>query len=264
VDEDFVPTLGLRLVSGRNFGPAEAEGARTVLLNESAARAFGYEDPVGRRLFRSDQIYEIVGVVNDWHTNSIHSRIYPVVLFPAPETASSLVMRLPEGGESSVLGQIREIWERLVPGRVFQYAFVDDLLAGAYEKEQRLVSLLVFFCGLTVFVACLGIVGLASYGTKQRTKEIGVRKILGASVSGVIGLLIKSFARWVVIANLLAWPVAYYAAGRWLRSFAYRTPIGVWPFVLAGLLALTVALLSVIYQAYRAAAANPIHSLRYE
>ncbi len=264
VDADFVPTLGLQIIRGRNFEEGRAADADAVLVNETAAEVFGFDDPVGGRLFNLDRVFRIIGVVKDWHTNSIHSRIYPTVIFPADENSSTVVVRLKPGGQPATLARIQEIWNRVLPGQTYEYAYVDDVLLEAYNKERRLAGLLISFCLLTVFVACLGIFGLASYTTEQRTKEIGIRKILGANVTGVIALLVRSFTVWVLFAWAVACPLAYFIVKKWLQAFTYRTPLGPWPFLLAGGLALAIALVSIAYQTIKAALTNPADVLRYE
>jgi putative ABC transport system permease protein len=264
VDADFIPTMGLNILSGRNFEVGRTADEETVLINESAAQSFGFEDPLGKFLYREEEAYRIIGILKDWNTNSIHSPIYPMVLFPADETATKLVVRLPGEGAQEVISRIREVVTGILPGQIFDYAYVDELHLRAYDEERRLASLLVSFCELTILVACLGIFGLSAYSTEQRTKEIGIRKVLGSSVSGIVLLLTKNYARWVIVANLFAWPAAYFAANRWLQSFAYRTSVGIVPFIVAALMTLVVALLSVIFQTLRAATSNPVHSLRYE
>jgi putative ABC transport system permease protein len=263
-DAAFVPAMGLEVLRGRNFEEGRAGDEESALINEKAALALGFEDPLGHVLSSGGRAFRIVGVLKDWHTNSIHSPIYPTVLFPADESASTLVVRLAPGAEARTLEEIRGVWERVLPGQMFEYAFVDDVIDEAYGKERRLAEFLVFFCLLTVFVACLGVFGLASFTAEQRTKEIGIRKILGAETPGIVALLVRSFTGWVIIGWAVAVPIAVYAAGRWLRGYTYRTTLGPGPFLAAGLLALTVALLSVIFQAVRAASADPVDALRYE
>lgn len=256
--------MGLNLLAGRNFEVGRTSDEEAVLINETAAQSFGFEDALGKFLYREDKAYRIIGILKDWNTNSIHSPIYPMVLFASDETATKLVVRLPAEGAKEVISRIREVVTGLLPGQIFDYAYVDDLHLRSYDEEKRLASLLISFCELTIFVACLGIFGLAAYSTEQRTKEIGIRKVLGSSVSSIVFLLTRNYTRWVIVANLFAWPAAYYAVNRWLQSFAYRTSIGISPFIIAALMTLVVALLSVILQTLRAATANPVHSLRYE
>lgn len=263
-DADFLAAMGLSLVAGRNFEADRPPDPNGVLVNEEAVRAFRLEEPVGSRLRTEDETYEVIGVLRDWHTNSIHSPIYPVVVYPSGEDASELVALLPAGRTSETVREIRAAWNALMPGQTLDLEFVDEVLARAYVEDRRLAVLLVSFCGLIVFVACLGIFGLASFSAEQRTKEIGVRKVLGASVPALVLLLARNYSRWVLWANLFAWPAAYLSARKWLDGFAYRTPVGLSPFVLAGLLALAIAFASVLVQTVKAAAARPIDSLRYE
>jgi len=264
VDADFVPTMGLNLVAGRNFEVGRTSDEEAVLINENAVQSFGFEDALGKFLYREDKTYRIIGILQDWNTNSIHSPIYPMVLFPSDKTATKLVVRLPENETKEVISRIREVVTGFLPGQIFDYAYVDDLHLRAYDEERRLASLLISFCELTILVACLGIFGLSAYSTEQRTKEIGIRKVLGSSVSSLVFLLTRNYTRWVIVANLFAWPAAYYAVTQWLQTFAYRTSVGIGPFIIATLITLAVALFSVIFQTLRAATANPIHSLRYE
>jgi len=264
VDKDFIPTMELKLSAGRNFEYGRTADKETVLLNETAVQNLGLEDPIGKFLYRGKKAYRIIGVLDDWNTNSIHSRIYSTVLFHADETAGNLVLRLPSARNQEVISRIRQVVYGLFPEQIFDYAYVDDLHLRAYDEERRLASLLISFCQLTVFVACLGIFGLAAYSTEQRTKEIGIRKVLGSSVSSIVMMFTSKYVRWVIVANVLAWPAAYFAVNRWLQAFAFRTEIGLRPFIIAGLMTLAVALFSVIFQTLKAALSNPTDSLRYE
>lgn len=264
IDADLIPVMGLKILAGRNFEVGRTADEEAVLINETAARSFGLKNALGKFLYREDKAYRIIGILKDWNTNSIHSPIYPMVLFLADETATKLVVRLPVEGAKEVIARIREVVMGLLPGQIFDYAYVEDLHFRSYDEDRRLASLLISFCELTIFVACLGIFGLAAYSTEQRTKEIGIRKVLGSSVSSIVLLLTSNYTRWVIVANIFAWPAAYYAANRWLQSFAYRTSVGISPFIFAALLTLVVALISVIFQTLKAATANPVHSLRYE
>jgi len=167
--------------------------------------------------------------------------------------------RIPE-----TLAHIEKTWKEFSPGFPFDFHFIDDLVDSQYKNEERLARTVGYFAALGIFIACLGLFGLASFLAEQRTKEIGVRKILGASVAGILMLLSKEFSKWVVAANIVAWPLAYYALNKWLADFAYRTNIGIWPFLIAAVVALAIAVMTVSYQSIRAATANPIDSLRYE
>jgi putative ABC transport system permease protein len=219
-DPDFIPTFGLKIIEGRNFEPEGVEGTDVVLVNETAVKAFGLADPVGRVIYRDGRALRIIGIVRDWHTNSLHSLIEPVVMTPSDQKASSLVVRLPRRDRQAVLARIREVWISLMPDQAFDPIFVDDYLNEAYQKEKRLAALLVSFCGLTVLVSCLGIFGLASYSAEQRTKEIGIRKVLGASVTEINVLLSMGYLRWVLAASVAAGPVAYLEGGKMVAGVA--------------------------------------------
>ena len=263
-DLDFVPILGLKLEMGRNFEKGRIGDRDTVLINEKAAKSLDLENPIGSFLVRSDKTYQIIGMLEDWNTNSIHSRIFPTVLFLSDETAGELIIRLPSEENQAVISRIKRLMSELTPEQIFDFAYISDLHHQSYDEDRRLASLLISFCLLTVFVACLGIFGLAAYSTEQRTKEIGIRKVLGSSITKIILLFTRSYARWVFTANLLAWPVAYYFVNKWLQSFAFKTKVGFGPFLFAGLITLAVALISVIFQTLKAALAAPVDSLRYE
>lgn len=264
VDEDFISTMELELTAGRNFEYGRVADKEAILINETAVQSLGLENPLGQFIYRGEKAYRIIGILKDWNTNSIHSRIYPTVLFHADEASGELAVRLPSRRNQEVIARIREVVNEIFPEQIFDYAYVDDLHLRAYDEERRLASLLISFCQLTVFVACLGIFGLAAYSTEQRTKEIGIRKVLGSSVSQIVMIFTSKYVRWVIVANVLAWPAAYFAVSRWLQAFSFRTSIGIVPFITAGLMTLSVALLSVIFQTLKAALSNPADSLRYE
>jgi putative ABC transport system permease protein len=264
IDEDFVNTIGLRLITGQGFQKARVTDKNKVLINQSAARKLGHENQVGKTIFRGEEAFQIIGILDDWNTNSIHSPIYPLVLHRADETASELVVKLPSPNASTVVTQIRDLWTKLLPQQIFESAYVDDYLLRAYYQEQRLADLLISFCQLTVLVACLGIFGLASFSIEQRTKEIGIRKVMGASVGTIVLLLTKKHVYRVLIANVFALPVGYYAVNKWLQTFAYRASINIGHFVLPGIIVLVVTMVSILFQTLKAARANPVDSMRYE
>jgi putative ABC transport system permease protein len=264
VDHDFLPTFGIELVSGRNFSrdfPSDVKGA--YILNESAVKEIGWDSPLGKQL----KIVEkgtVVGVVKDFHFKSLHQQIEPLALYLCPEYFEYLSVRIRPGVIPQTLAFLKDKWQELVPNQLFQYSFLDEDFDRLYKAEMRLEKIFGIVTSLAVFIACLGLFGLAAFTAEQRTKEIGVRKVLGASVTGIFILLSKEFTRWVLVANVIAWPLAYYAMSRWLQNFAYRTSIELWIFLLAAAVAFVVALLTVSYQAVRAALANPVESLRYE
>lgn len=263
-DPRFVPAFGIKLVQGRNFEEGREADKTAVLLNETAVKALGLQNPIGSRLLQGKSSFEVIGIVRDFNTNSIHSPIYPVAILPAIYDLSTLCVRVPPGNESAAIAGIRSAWNEVFPASPFSYTNVDETVDRAYDNEKKLASLLFSFCGLAAFIAALGIFGLSAFIGEQRTKEIGVRKVLGAKVSQIVVLLTKSFFRWVLAASVLAWPVAYFVLGKWLQSFAFRAPIGALPFLASGSLALAIALLTVSYQAVKTALANPVESLKYE
>jgi putative ABC transport system permease protein len=270
VDCDFIPTMGIELLAGRNFSSElETDQRLSVIINETAAKRFGWEDPVGKTIgtFTSATAMmkrTVIGVVKDFHIESLHKEIGPLLITNNPEWLNSLSVRLSPHNIPETLGFLSKKWRQYNPLRPFQYSFLDESFDAQYRADERLSQIFSYFSILAIFIACLGLFGLASYTAEQRTKEIGIRKILGASISGIVKLLTEEFSRWVLFANIIAWPVAYFAMRKWLQGFAYRTSIGFLTFVWSALIALSIALLTVSYQALKAAKANPVKSLRYE
>jgi putative ABC transport system permease protein len=266
-DEHFLATFGVRLLSGRNFRTDAPAGNVPILINETAARQFQLANPVGQRFVNrsGSKTYEVVGVVRDFHANSLHSPIMPLFLIHKTDSNDSLTLHLSAGSRwTDILPGLKQLWGRIVPGEDFQYEWGEDLIAAAYADEEKLAMLLGIFCLLVLLVASLGIFGLASHAAEVRTKEIGIRKVMGATVFGIVRLITREFVILVVLANLIAWPLAYYFMNRWLQTFAYRTTIGFGIFFISGLAALVIALLTVSYQSIRTARRNPVDSLRYE
>jgi putative ABC transport system permease protein len=270
VDSDFIPTMGIALLAGRNFSPdLKTDQTRSVIINETAAKRFGWDDPVGKtigEISNSGGILkrQVIGVVKDFHIDSLHREIGPLLITNNAEWLNTLSLRLSPQNIPETLSFLSEKWRRHNPLRPFQYTFLDDSFDAQYKADERLSKIFSYFSILAIFIACLGLFGLASYTAEQRTKEIGIRKVLGATISGILKLLTREFSKWVLFANLIAWPVAYYAMNRWLQGFAYRASIELTFFVLSAAIALAIALLTVSYQALRAAKADPVKSLRYE
>jgi len=229
------------------------------MLNETAARQFGWENPVGQELvWYDDEITRrgtVIGVVKDFHFQSLHKNIEPLLFQVMPSEFNYLLVKINAGQVSGALDFIESKWKAFDPNGSFEYSFLDEDFSRLYRAEERMESIFSAFTLLTLFIACLGLFGLVS-------KEIGVRKVLGASVSGLVLLFSKEFALLVLAANIIAWPLAFFSMNRWLHDFAYRIEIDWWIFALAGGLALVIALLTVAYQAIKAAVANPVESLR--
>jgi putative ABC transport system permease protein len=270
VEHDFFRTYGMTLVAGRDFSvDVPSDATEAFILNETAVRRLGFASPeaaVGAPFgtFAPNRNGRIIGVVRDFNYESLHRRIVPMVTYIAPEQANTLSLRIAPGSLDRVVKHIQAAFDSYYPSGTIKYEFLSTRLAALYRNEERTMKMFFFFGLLAIGVGCLGLVGLAAYSAERRTKEIGIRKILGASVPSLAGLLSREFTRWVVAANVVAWPVAYFGMTKWLQNFAYRVSIGVWPFLLSGMLALFIALATVSFQAARSALADPVESLRYE
>jgi putative ABC transport system permease protein len=271
-DYEFVDTYGFEVTHGRQFSrefSTDIDGA--VLINQAAAREIGYtpEEAVGKKLLRFVDVNEfseltIIGVVQDFHFKSLHKIIEPCLLVLDPDDFDTVSVRIMPGDVRGTLGFIQRKWGEIFPGEQFEYTFLDNRIDLLYRSEGRMRSLFLIFSFLSIFVACLGLFGLAAFTAEERTKEIGVRKVMGASSGNILVLLSKEFAKWVLVANVIAWPLAYFVMSKWLQNFAYQTGIGIWPFILSAILALLIALFTVSYQSIKAAITDPVECLRYE
>jgi putative ABC transport system permease protein len=271
-DYDFVPTYGMKVIAGRNFSRAYGTDSTSFILNASATRSLGLQQPaqaVGRKFQYGDQKGRIVGVLDDFHFESMHQAIVPLVLVMAPPGSSGFGynwVSIKIGG-SNVAGGISHIektWRKYLPKTPFEYTFLDEKFDQLYRSEQRQGTLFTSFSSIAIFIACLGLLGLSAFAISQRTKEIGIRKVLGASVSSIVTMLSKDFLKLVAIAAVIAFPIAWYAMHNWLTDFAYRISIQWWIFLVAGVLATAVALITIGLQAIRAASSPPVKSLRTE
>ncbi|MBN1221905.1 MAG: ABC transporter permease, partial [Candidatus Aminicenantes bacterium] len=270
VDADFIPTLGIEMASGRNFSPdLESDIDRSVIINETAARKFGWEDAIGKSITeftKSGKMNKktVIGVVKDFHIESLHKEIAPLHISCSNDYLNSLSIRISPENIPETMALLRDKIRQFAPHQPFTYTFLDDSFDSQYRAEERLSRIFTYFSVLAIFIACLGLFGLASFTAEQRTKEIGIRRVLGASVTGILILLTREFTKWVVISNIIAWPLAYFALNKWLQGFAYRTHISVTVFVFSLAISFLIALLTVSSQALRAATTDPIKSLRYE
>jgi putative ABC transport system permease protein len=275
IDNDFAHVIGFELKEGKFFAK-ETNDSLYVLLNETAVKTMGMTDPVGKRLLKVQQnndgtsvtkFYTILGVVKNFHFQSLRDEITPLVLYcneAFGNTNGYVAVRLKSGKFASAISQIESHWKEFVPGQPFKYEFLDDNLTHGYAEEQRSGKLFSVFSGLAIVIACVGLFGLSAYTASLRTKEIGIRKVLGASVAGVILLLSKDFTKLVIIAFILAVPLAGWMMSEWLGNFAYRISLGIDSFFLAGGIALGIAWLTVSYQSIKAAIVNPVKSLKSE
>ena len=271
IDHDFFPTLRMNIFQGRNFSPDFGTDATSaVIVNQTAARRYGWENPIGKTIRAQSgedmkwDTYVVVGVVEDFHRTSLHSVIAPQLIGNDPARFDEIVIRISEANPDTTLGLLEEKWKDIYPQLPFDFFFLDTLIESQYGTEERLSDILSSFSVFAILIACLGLFGIASFAAEQRTKEIGIRKVLGASVPGVVTLLSRDFLKLIAIANLVSWPLAYFGMQKWLQNFAYKTGINVWIFILTGILAMGIALLTVSYQSIKAALLDPVVAIKYE
>lgn len=265
---DYVKTMGIQLVDGRDFSPEYSLDTNNYLLNEAALKKIGYKDPVGKELTMWGDKGTIIGVMKDFHHNSLHVPIDPLIIRLFKNSWKTywgnILIRTEKGKTKEAIASMEKVFRQFNPGFPFRYYFTDEEMLKNYKAEQTVSKLSRYFSFLAIFISCLGLFGLVTFTAEQRVKEIGIRKVLGASVSGIVRMLSRDFLILVLIAAMIAFPVAWWAMNRWLGDFAYRIDIGWWVFVVAGIAALLIALLTVSFQAIKAAIANPVKSLRTE
>ena len=269
VDYDFPETLKIEMVEGRSFSreftsDAGVDAGVSYLVNEEMAKLMGVKSAPGARLTYWRKTGKIIGVMKNFNFQPLNTKVNPLVLVLDPEKIQNMVIRIQPKNISSSIGFIKDTWEKTVTNYPFEYTFLDERFDRGYRGIERVGNLLNSFAVLAVFIACLGLFGLASFLAEQRTREIGIRKVLGAPVSGIVFMLSKEFTRCVLVANIFAWPAAYWALSKWLENFAYRTDIGILTFILSGLTALIIALMTVSYKSIKAAKTDPVHALKYE
>jgi len=262
-DPDFVGLMGLDVIEGRNFSyETQTDLDRTYLLNQEAVRQLGFEDPVGRTV--GSERNTVIGIVKDFHYSSLHSKIGPMAISWRVNWTRRPCIKIAGTNIADSIKHIENVYKEFCPGFALEYGFLDESFARQYEAEKRLKQLLQYFVAIAIVISCLGLFALTAFIAEQKTKEIGIRKVLGSSNTGIFILLSKNFTKWVLVANLISWPIAYFVLSKWLKSFAYHINISLMIFVLSGLMALAIALLTVGYQALKAASANPADCLRYE
>jgi putative ABC transport system permease protein len=286
VSEDFFKTLGMEIVAGRalsedfasdsmpSISPDTPEVNGGVIFNETAAKMAGWnnpEDAVGQRLYSAFSFggtdyrmnYEVVGIINDAHYGSVRSDIAPIS-YTLDQSRNVMVIKVKAEKLTEAVAFIDEVWSEMIPDSQIERAFLDEKYAALYSEESKTFELFMGFAGIAAAIACLGLYGLASFAAERRTKEIGIRKVLGATVTNIVGLLSWDFSKMVVVANVIAWPVAWYLMADWLQAFAYRVEMEVGPFIIAGVLAFMLALATISIRAFKAARQNPVLALRYE
>lgn len=271
VTYDYVKTMGIQLIAGRDFDPSYSLDTMNYLVNEAAARKIGYKDPVGKELTMWGDKGTIIGLMKDFHHNSLHVPIEPLILrlFKGSWVNEggywgNVIVRTEKGKSKQAIASMEKVFKQFNPGFPFRYYFTDDEIAKNYKAEHTVSKLSRYFAFLAIFISCLGLFGLVTFTAEQKTKEIGIRKVLGASVTGIVRMLSKDFLKLVLVATVIAFPIAWWAMHKWLNDFEYRVDIGWWVFIVAGVVALLIALLTISFQSVKAALANPVKSLRTE
>ncbi|HEY6902394.1 MAG TPA: ABC transporter permease, partial [Puia sp.] len=271
VDPDYLELYGMKLSAGRKFEPTDYNPdfgkLHNIILSSSAVRVLGFasdEKAIGGQIILFSKKWEIVGVVRDFHQKSLRYAVEPTALLPTYGTNSSISVKVNTANIAATMAAVKAQYENFFPGNLFDYFFLDDKFNEQYKNDQLFGKAFALFAGFAIFIACLGLLGLSLFGTTQRIKEIGVRKVLGASVANIVLLLSKEFVLLIGVSFLLAAPVAWWIMHQWLQDFAYRIALSPWIFVGAGVLALFIALATISFQAIRAALANPVKSLRTE
>jgi putative ABC transport system permease protein len=269
IDEDYISTLAMKIKSGRDFSAQMPSDSNAIVINETAAKFLGFTDPVNKVVYRSSggpnptyKPYTIIGMVKDFNFSSLRDNISPVVMQLNTDN-SSLSIKVNTANMPALLSQIENKWKGFTPAH-FQYSFMDQDFDAMYRSEQRIGTIFIAFTTLAIVIACLGLFGLAAYAAEQRTKEIGIRKVLGASIATIAGMLSLDFIKLVCISILIASPIAWYLMQKWLQDFAYRIGIAWWVFAIAGVAALFIAFITISFQSIKAAVANPVNSLRSE
>ena len=264
VDFDYIRTVGLQVTGGRDFSEDFSTDREAYLINESLARQLDWTDPVGKTISRSGD-HTVIGVVKDFHFAPVHQEIGPLIFDMRPYLGYDyLLVRFRTGNLPGLISDIRKAWEEIDPNEPFEYSFMDDVFGEAYKSEQRMSSMLLYFAILAILIASMGLFGLALFNTEQRTREIGVRKVFGSSVSGVMLLLSGKFSRWVLLANILAWPVSYLIIREYMQMYAYKINLPVWIFFMSAAGVYLIAIITISLQSYRAGVTNPGVALRYE
>ncbi len=270
VDQDYIPTLGMKMVAGRNFSRQMSTDSTAIIINESAAKLLAFPDPLNKLLYLPQdnmakvmKPYHIVGVVKDFNFKSLRENVTPVILFNDNNTGA-ISIRMKSADLEALVYQVKDKWTKFAPNQAFNYSFMDGDFDKLYRTEQRTGQIAVSFTSLAIIIACLGLFGLAAYAAEQRTKEIGIRKVLGASISNIIGMLSKDFIKLVMLAILVAVPIAWYFMHKWLQGFAYHRDIQWWIVAAAGAGAILIAFITISFQSIKAALTNPVKSLRSE
>jgi putative ABC transport system permease protein len=264
VDYDMLETLGISMKQGRSFSTAFGADSTKIIFNEAAIRFMGLRDPIGKKVKTWGTEMQIVGIAKDFHFQSLHEQVKPLLFFLAPGNTWRFMAKIETGKEQQVIGRLEQLYRQFNPGLPFEYSFLDADYQKLYVAESRVSVLSRYFAGLAILISCLGLFGLAAFTAERRKKEIGIRKALGASARSVVILLSKDFLKLTLIAILLAFPLSWWMASQWLSSFAYRIYLGSGIFVVTGVSIIIITLLTISFQAIKAALSNPVTSLKAE
>jgi putative ABC transport system permease protein len=264
VDHNLIETLGIQVIDGRSFSDAYRAGDQGLIFNETAIKLMGLKEPVGTKINMWGEDRTIIGVVKDFHISSLHEMISPLVFYFDSQKASTFMVKIAPGKERETIGKVEDLYKKFNPGYLFEYRFLDELYQAQYISEQRVSVISKYFAALGIIISCLGLFGLAAYNAAVRTKEISIRKVLGASVGNVMGMLSKDFVVLIIISMVIGFPLSWIAMNAWLDGFAYRVSIGADVFIMAGISMIILALITVSYQSLRAALTNPVKSLGTE
>jgi putative ABC transport system permease protein len=265
VDPDFIRTTGLEIIKGRNFSwDLETDNKLTVILNETAVKNFGLADPIDFEVELFNFKAKVIGVVKDFHNESFQEEIKSLLLWNVPNYCNNLSIKVNRFKTEEIISYINKQWEEFSPDVPFEYAFLDEKYDAQYKNEDNFRTVIIYFSIVAILIACLGLFGVVSFSTEKRTKEIGIRRISGATISEILLLLNRNFILIVLIAFIISVPISWYFMHKWLENFAYRTKLSLWIFMVAGILAFIIALLTVSWQSWRAATRNPVEALRYE
>jgi len=264
VDNDFVETMGMKMASGVDFKESDIGDDTKIVINETAANVMGFEDPVGQIITAMGERRTVLGVVKDYHFESMHNSVSPLIMLNTPDFYRIMLIKISSNDIPATLSSIEKVWNNFASDYPFSYQFLDDDFANLYAAENRMQQIFTYFTTLAILISCLGVFSLSSFMIERRTKEIGIRKVLGASLSKIIVLVSREFLILVAIANIIAWPLGYLAMKSWLGNYAYRTNLGLYVFISAGAIAILIAVITVSYQSIKAALANPVNAIKHE
>ena len=264
VDYDYLKTMGMHITEGRYFSKEMASDSEAIVINQTMAQKLGLKNPIGQRIENGWQKFTVIGVMEDFNFESMKQEVTPLSLILSKYNSTIVSVKINGADTKQAISYAATVWKGFSPNQPFRYTFLDESFANMYANVQRTGSIFTSFAVLAIIIACLGLFGLSAFMAEQRNKEIGIRKVLGASVSGITAMLSKDFIKLVIISIIIASPIAYWAMTKWLQDFAYRIPISWWMVAIAGLSAIVIALLTISFQSIKAALMNPVKTLRTE